>query len=88
MITNIRAKVVNNNGASIAFTWRNVEVDNEQHAHELGRLWAVNHHNKLQPNNVPFPYQTKTIEISLPSTEELDKEQYEYLMDEALAGLL
>jgi hypothetical protein len=85
MLLNLRAKCINNNGASATYTWRNIECNDEAHGHELARQWGEWQDNQFKAPDVDFPYQLKTVETSLPSTAELDAEREEWIREKVMA---
>lgn len=81
MQLNLRAKCTNNNGASATYTWRNVECESEEHGHALAREWGGATEKEFKSPDVDFPYQTKSIETSLPTTAVLEEEDHQHFMD-------
>jgi hypothetical protein len=81
MLYNLRAKSTNNNGASITYTWRNVECENDEVARTTAIAWAQDTDAEFKSNELP--YQTKMIEVSFPSDKELDDESYERCREKA-----
>lgn len=82
---NLRAKCVNNNGASATYTWRNIECADEQEAHATAREWGEWQDKQWKAPDVDFPYQLKAIETSLPSSEQLREEDDEHIREKVMA---
>lgn len=85
---NLRCKVTNNNGASAAYTWRAVECADEAEALAAAARWGREADAEYKKPDVPWEYQTRSVEPSLPSDETLRREDDEHIRDKVELELM